>query len=180
MNEQERHNLFTELIARHESELYAYIFAIVRNWEDADDLFQSMCVILWRKFESFRPDTSFSSWARQTAKFEARKFLERKRSPTYASEELLDGLADIVIDGRSNQEECHLAALDRCRKKLSGADEELLELHYAENLSSSVIAGQLQRSQSSVCNSMNRIRGWLLECIKMELARQNHSWKESP
>ena len=54
MNEQERHNLFSELIARHQSEIYAYIFAIVRNWEDADDLFQSVCLVLWRKFESFR------------------------------------------------------------------------------------------------------------------------------
>ena len=75
MNEQERHNLFSELIARHQSQLYAYIFAIVRNWEDADDLFQSVCVVLWQKFESFRSDSNFFSWARQTAKFEVRKFL---------------------------------------------------------------------------------------------------------
>ena len=74
MNEQDRHNLFSELIARHQSELYAYIFAIVRNWEDADDLFQSVCLVLWRKFESFRPGSSFFSWARQTAKIEVRKF----------------------------------------------------------------------------------------------------------
>jgi RNA polymerase sigma-70 factor (ECF subfamily) len=70
MNEHERHNLFSELIARHQSELYAYIFAIVRSWENADDLFQSVCVVLWRKFETFQTDTSFFSWARQTAKFE--------------------------------------------------------------------------------------------------------------
>ena len=44
-------NLFSELISRHQSELYAYIFAIVRNWEDADDLFQSVSLVLWRKFE---------------------------------------------------------------------------------------------------------------------------------
>ena len=65
MNEQQRHDLFSELIARHQSELYAYIFAIVRNWDDADDLYQSTCLVLWRKFESFRPGTSFFSWARQ-------------------------------------------------------------------------------------------------------------------
>jgi DNA-directed RNA polymerase specialized sigma24 family protein len=55
MTDQNRHNLFSELIARYQSELYGYIFAVVRNWEDADDLFQSICVVLWRKFESFRP-----------------------------------------------------------------------------------------------------------------------------
>ena len=68
MNQQERQNLFAELITRHQSELYGYIYAVVRNWEDTDDLCQSVCLILWRKFESFRPDSSFFAWARQTAK----------------------------------------------------------------------------------------------------------------
>ena len=32
-----------------------------------------------------------------------------------------------------------------------------------------------------VCvESLNRIRRWLLECIQMELARQEHSGKELP
>lgn len=177
MNDQERHNLFSELIARHQSELYAYIFAIVRNWEDADDLFQSVCVVLWRKFDSFQSNSSFFCWARQTAQFEVRKFLTRKRLPDYAGEELLDELAETVIEVRSNKGEHHLAALERCREKLSRADEELLDLHYVDDLSSRQIADRLQRSQPSVCNSLNRIRCWLLECIRMELARQEHSGK---
>ena len=62
MNEQERHNLFSELLTRHQSELYGYIFAVVRNWEDADDLYQSVCLVLWSKFDSFRPGSSFFAW----------------------------------------------------------------------------------------------------------------------
>ena len=89
MNDQERHNLFSELIARHQSELYGYIFAIVRNWEDANDLFQSVCLVLWSKFASFRHGSSFFAWARQTAKLEVRKFLTRKQMPNYASERIV-------------------------------------------------------------------------------------------
>ena len=59
MNKQGHQNLFSELITRYQSELYGYIFAVVRNWEDADDLFQSVSLVLWRKFESFRPDSNF-------------------------------------------------------------------------------------------------------------------------
>jgi RNA polymerase sigma-70 factor (ECF subfamily) len=59
MNEQKRHDLFTQLITHHQSDLYAYIFAIVRDWEDASDLFQSVCLVLWRKFELFQPNSSF-------------------------------------------------------------------------------------------------------------------------
>ena len=178
MDDQERHVLFSELIARHQSELYAYIFAIVRNWEDADDLFQSVCVVLWRKFESFRPDSSFFSWARQTAKFEVRKFLTRNQATTYVSDKLLNALAETSLSAQRGGVELALAALRRCRQKLDAADEELLVLRYVEDLGSRQIADRLQRPQPSVCRSLKRIRRWLLECIQVEVARQERSGNE--
>lgn len=179
MNEQERHNLFSELITRHQSELYGYIFAVVRNWEDADDLYQSVCLVLWSKFESFRPGSSFFAWARQTAKIKVSNFLRHKQSPSYASERVLDTLAEIAIATQDDGAEPYLAALRRCKAKLGAADEEMLELHYVEDLGSRQIADRLRRPQPSVCRSLNRIRCWLLECVQMELARQEHSGGEA-
>lgn len=179
MNEQDRHNLFCELIARHHSELYAYIFAIVRNREDAGDLFQSVCLVLWRKFELFQLNTSFFSWARQTAKFVVRSFLRHKKKlSNCVSEELLDTLAETIAETQNDRAAPYLPALRRCKAKLSAADEELLVLRYANNLGSREIANRLERPQPSVCHSLTRIRQWLLECIRMELARQEHSGKE--
>ena len=179
MNEQDRHNLFSELIARHHSALYAYIFAIVRNREDAGDIFQSVCLVLWRKFETFQPGSSFFSWARQTAKLVVRSFLRHKKKlPSCVGEELLDAFAEIAFEAQDEASEAYLTALRRCRGKLGAADEELLELRYVEGLGSREIADRLQRPQPSVCRSLNRIRNWLLECVEMELARQEHSGKE--
>jgi RNA polymerase sigma-70 factor (ECF subfamily) len=175
MNKQERHDLFTQLITRHQSDLYGYIFAIVRDWENASDLFQSICLVLWRKFDSFQPGTSFISWARQTAKIEVRHFLSRKKPLSYVSEELLNVLAETDFNVQSDEPELYLAALRRCRAKLSAADEELLALRYVEDLSSSQIADRLQRPQSGVCNSLKRIRRLLLECIEPEVVRQERS-----
>jgi RNA polymerase sigma-70 factor, ECF subfamily len=178
MNQQHRHELFTQLITRHQSDLYAYIFAIVRDWEDASDLFQSVCLVLWRKFDSFQPHSSFFSWARQTAKLEVRHFLTRKRASSHVSEDLLNALAGTALDAQDDGSESYLAALRRCRAKLGAADEALLTLRYVENLSSSQIADRLQRPQPSVCNSLKRIRRWLLQCIQMEVARQEPSRSE--
>jgi RNA polymerase sigma-70 factor (ECF subfamily) len=175
MNEQDRHNLFSELIARYQSELYAYIFAIVRNWENTDDLFQSVCMILWAKFESFRPGSSFFSWARETAKIEVRSFLRRRQLPTHVSEQLLDALAETALDSQYDDVDLYLAALEHCREKLNTIDEELLELRYVDDLGSREIADRLGRPQQGVCHSLKRIRRWLLECVQGELARQEHS-----
>jgi RNA polymerase sigma-70 factor, ECF subfamily len=175
MNEQDRHNLFSELIACHQSELYAYIFAIVRNWEDTDDLYQTVCLILWAKFDSFRPGSSFFSWARQTAKLTVRKFLRCKPLRTYVSENLLDALAETTFDTECAKASPYMAALERCREKLAATDEDLLELRYVEDLGSRQIADRLRRPQQSVCQSLKRIRRWLLECVETELAQQEHS-----
>lgn len=178
MNEQDRNNLFSDLIARHQSELYGYIFAVVRNWEDADDLFQSVCLVLWRKFESFRPGTSFFAWARQTARIEVSKFLRQRQLPHSLSEKLLEDVAEPAIESQSGEAEPYLAALQRCKAKLSTPDEELLQLQYVEDLGSRQIADRLRRPQQSVCQSLKRIRRWLLECIQIELARQERSGED--
>jgi RNA polymerase sigma-70 factor, ECF subfamily len=172
MDEQDRRDLYSELITRHQSQLYAYIYAIVRNQENADDLFQSVCLVLWRKFELFQPGSSFFSWARQTAQREVRDFLKRRRRPSYVSEVLLDSLCETALTPHSDATDVYLDALRRCREKLSAADEELLALRYVENLGSRQIADRLQRPQQSVCNSLTRIRGWLLDCVTTQLARQ--------
>lgn len=173
MNKQEQHNLFSDLLSRHQSQLYAYIFAIVRNRDDAADLFQSVCLVLWRKFDVFQPGSSFFCWARLTAQRVVSDFLKRKKLPSYASEELLEALVETPLTVHSDATEVYLDALQRCKKKLSAADEELLGLRYAEELGSGQIAERLQRPQQSVCNSLSRIRRWLLECVTSELARRD-------
>jgi RNA polymerase sigma-70 factor (ECF subfamily) len=172
INNQASHDLFTQLIARHQSELYGYIFAAVRNWGDADDLFQSVCLVLWSKFDTFQPGSSFFAWARQTAKIKVGDFFRRRHLASYITEDLLDVLSD--IDVRDSDEELYLAALQRCRTKLTDTDEELLNLHYAGGLISREIANRLQRSHASVCHSLKRIRRWLFECIQRDIAQHEH------
>jgi RNA polymerase sigma-70 factor (ECF subfamily) len=175
MNNQELHSAFSELIAQHQRELYGYIFAIVRNWEDANDLFQSVCLVLWSKFPSFRQGTSFFSWARQTAKFEVRKYLARKHIPHHVSESLLDTLAEVDHVAQRHGIESGLSALRHCREKLNATDEELLRLRYVDGLSTIQIAERLQRLQPSISRSLNRIRRSLFECIEKELGEPRHS-----
>jgi RNA polymerase sigma-70 factor, ECF subfamily len=179
MNEQDRQNLFAELITHHQSELYGYIYAVVRNWEDTDDLFQSVCLVLWNKFESFRPGTSFFAWARQVAKIKISDFLrhKHKRLPSLIIEKLVDILAADPDDVGS---EAYLVALQHCRKRLPVEDEELLQLRYIEGLSIVEMADRLQRLRQSVSRSLNRVRRWLFECIELELAKPDTPSREVP
>lgn len=180
MHEQERQDLFAELITRHQSELYGYIYAVVRNWQDADDIYQCVCLVLWNKFDLFRPGSSFFAWARQTAKIEVSNFLRHKQSSKYLAEKLREVLAAITGDRQSVSTEVYLAALRHCREKLMPEEDELLELRYYKELNTVEIAAQLQRHQQSISRSLNRIRRLLFECIRIELAKSEHSSKSLP
>jgi RNA polymerase sigma-70 factor, ECF subfamily len=178
MNEQERHNLFAELTTRHQGDLYGYIYSVVRNWADTDDLYQSVCLVLWHKFDSFRPGSNFFAWARQTAKNKIGDFVRQKQSPTYVSCDLLDILAQGGAGPHDADAESYLVALQHCREKLTPEDDELLQLRYVEELTTAAIAERMQRLRQSVGRSLSRVRHWLLECIQMELARREHSSNE--
>jgi RNA polymerase sigma-70 factor, ECF subfamily len=106
------------------------------------------------------------------------KYLRQERLPTSLSEKLLEDIAEPAVESRDGDVEPYLAALRRCKTKLSTPDEELLELQYAEDLGSRQIADRLQRTQQSVCQSLKRIRRWLLECVQMELSRQDRSGED--
>jgi RNA polymerase sigma-70 factor (ECF subfamily) len=181
MNDQERHNLFAELVTTHQSQLYGYIFALVRNWEDAADLFQSVCVVLWKKFDSYEPGVSqFFPWARQTAVFEVRNFLRRKKSRQHLAEEMLDALTETPFDREDDATAGYLEALGRCKQKLPTTDVELLDFHYSNDLSAQQIADRLGRSRQSVCNSLLRIRRWLMDCIRLGMVREEQAWEDRP
>jgi RNA polymerase sigma-70 factor, ECF subfamily len=175
MNEQERHDLFVDLITRNESELYGYIYAVVRNYEDADDLCQSVCLFLWSKFDQFQPGTSFFAWARKVAQFRICDFLRHKKSLVHVNEDLINTLADGDLGPRDADSEVYLAALRRCREQIAAEDEELLQLRYDKDLDIVEIARRLGRLRQSVSRSLNRVRHSLLECIQTELARRQRS-----
>jgi RNA polymerase sigma-70 factor, ECF subfamily len=178
VNDQKRQSLFAELIVRHQSELFGYIYAVVRNWEDAKDLYQAVCLTLWDKFDLFQPGSNFFAWARQTARNKVGDFIRRQYSPTHIAVELMDNLAEGPANSRNDDAETYLNVLRSCREKLSAADDELLQLRYVEDFNTVEIADRLQRHQQSVSRSLNRIRRRLFECIQVELAKRKHSSEE--
>jgi RNA polymerase sigma-70 factor (ECF subfamily) len=179
MIEQERHKLFVELITRHQSELYGYIFAVVRNRDDAEDLYQSVGMILWQKFDLFRPNSNFIAWAGKTASLVVRNFVKRKRCSVSAGEDLSELLVETACESKSDTTDLYLAALDRCRSKLGADDEGLLNLRYVEDLNTRQIAERLGRVQASVCHSLARIRHGLFDCVSAELSHRKPTGRES-
>jgi RNA polymerase sigma-70 factor, ECF subfamily len=157
---------FVELLIQHQRMLYGYIFNLIPNAADSEDLLQDTNLTLWKKRREFQPESSFMAWACQTAFFKIKNFVKIKgRSRVFFNDSLLDKISEMQLE-RAEINTIHSTMLVFCLEKLSASSQELLKLCYDEDHSIKDIADQLGRPIGSVYSSLSQIRLKLWKCIK--------------
>jgi RNA polymerase sigma-70 factor (ECF subfamily) len=163
---------FSENLRRYQTQLFSFIYSLVRDFDDADDVFQQTSLVLWRKYDRFDPSKSFIAWACGVARLEASSFLRaRRRRRLHFSDEL----NVLLIDAHAALEHEHLEerrdALEGCLKKLQRRDQELLLACYGESACIPEVARSWDRSPQSIHNSLRRIRRAVFDCVRRTMAR---------
>ena len=70
----ESQEAFVRLIKGAQPVLLRYVMSLVGNRGDAEDVLQRASVTMWRRFETFDPDSDFIAWATTVAFYEVRNF----------------------------------------------------------------------------------------------------------
>src|SRR5436190_19336309 len=65
------------LLTRHQRQIFSYIYVLVPNRADAEDLLQETSVVICEKFHEFREGTDFVAWACQIAYWRDRCFADK-------------------------------------------------------------------------------------------------------
>lgn len=173
MSKPSRHDQFMDLLLRHQSQVFGYIFAAVQNLHDAEELYQETSLVLWRRFSDYQPGTDFARWACKTAKHKILHFQhDRRRSPIRFSDEVLANLADVQASKNSESPQYHQEVLAECMNDLPPADQHIVDLCYGGDDSIKDVAAKLQRSPQTLYNAVSRIRGVLFDCIRLKLTRE--------
>jgi RNA polymerase sigma-70 factor (ECF subfamily) len=164
---------FLRFVTRYQGQLYAYLYALLHNMPDSEDVLQNTIVVLWKKFDQFEPDSNFLHWAMRTAHYEALRFQRTmRRDRRFFSEALVTRLTEGPFgEVREDLSLCRTQALSGCMQKLTDRDRSLLQVCYHTGATISAIALERGRSVQSVCNSLRRIRQSLFECIERTLAK---------
>jgi RNA polymerase sigma-70 factor (ECF subfamily) len=162
---------FATLIRHHQTQLFGYIYSLVRDLDDADDLFQQTSLVLWDKFGQFDRSKSFINWACGVARYEVLNFLRsRSRNRLYFTDELNIALIEAHESVDQDRLEERRDALSGCMKKMRSRDIELLETCYGRSIGIQEVARTWGRSTHSIHNSLRRIRRTLFECVRRSLA----------
>lgn len=157
------------LWVRHQADVHRYVFSLLPNEADAQEVLQATCVALWRKVESIDFDRPFLPLAFRFAQLEVRKYREKNvRWASFASDDLIETMAtERVSDDdllRRRRE-----ALDGCLTKLASADRDLPDRYYAQWVAVPALATITGRSVHMVYKNLQRIRRQLLACVVGQL-----------
>jgi len=172
MAKPEQYETFVQLFARHVPGLRAFVRTMLPGWDDVEEVIQETSLVLWRKFPEFESGTNFSAWAFGIARYEVLKYRRNMaRDRLVLDEDLLDMLADESIQ-RSDRAEQERRSLALCIEALEPQQRDLVRACYSGKSIKSV-AGELERSPTSVYKSLNRVRGLLLKCIENHIAEED-------
>ena len=167
MSEDDRADLFIQLLAEHERRLAAYVMTFVSSESDADDILQETKMWLWRSFDQFEAGTNFGAWTRQAAFYRIQQFYRKRgtdRKRLVFSETCLEQLAE-AFEKDAEQRENRIERLSNCVAKLPPNHRQILSLRYGEELVVEEIAGRIDRTVAATYRVLSRIRLALRDCV---------------
>lgn len=163
---------FLRLFSVHQPQILAWIYSMLPDWNDAQDVLQETSIVLWKAFPEYQPNTNFQAWACKVAFHQILAFRKKqKRTPLPMGDQFLEAVASEVESlGHSLQDQ--LQALAGCIEKLRPRDADLLKRCYAPGANTKQVAADLQSPAGTVYKSLSRIRRRLYACIKRTLATE--------
>lgn len=163
---------FDTLLARHQKRVFAYIFNIVKNREQADDLFQETFVkaITTIKQGRYTENGKFSAWLTRIAHNLIIDFYRSEKSAGVVSTDETDSsllnrreysedtIEDLIIDQQISSD------VRRIMESLPESQREVLEMRFYRNMSFKEIA---DATNVSINTALGRMRYAILNMRKI-------------
>lgn len=157
------------LLGAHERSLFAYVYALTPNWQDAEEVMQEVRIRIWQEFEHYDATRPFGCWARAIAYYITLTHRKKKsRQREYFSERVLREVSDTyeTIADSSNDRR---SALLRCLEKLGTQKRNVVEDYYLSALPAQDIAKKFSMTPNGLRQWLFRIRKMLYECVERQL-----------
>lgn len=168
---------YRELFRRYEKKLFSYVYHMVKNREETEDLIQEVFVKTYRNIDKFDVDRKFSSWIYRIAHNETINFLKRKNKrqliswddvATTKDKLEMNSSEDFINDVWAHKEIS--AEVDEALKKLPEKYRKVLFLRYFSEYSYDKIALIIHKPINTVGTLINRAKKKLLDIVKKEEA----------
>ena len=164
--------VYQEIINRYQKKLFSYIYRLVRNREETEDLLQNVFLKVYRHCDDFDTKRKFSSWIYRIAHNEAVNFLKRRSKKIFISWEDITLSKDKMDAERGGEAPTDPWLAKEIKTEVRSAIEklpekykEVLELRYFSEKSYREISNILGKPVNTVGTIINRAKKKLLETM---------------
>jgi len=167
--ESDSRKVLLSLLLKHQRAIYAYIFALVPNEADAEDLLQESCLTIYEKFETFEEGTDFVLWANRIAYWKVRQARQKfARSKVLFDEKVMEAVSETAVAMEGEISARH-EALSLCLRKLNDRDRRMILARYEPGGSVEEAAQISKRTVVATYKALGRIRQLLRDCVTVGL-----------
>ncbi len=158
------------LMTQHQRRIFGYLYTLVPDRHDAEDLLQETSLVICEKFGEFTPGTDFVAWACQIAWWRVRASRQKfARSKVVFDDTVLEAVAHTATELAPEMSPRH-EALAGCLQKLHARDRELLMTRYEPGLGVEEAARRTGRSMDAAYKALARLRKLLFDCVNNQLS----------
>lgn len=167
------HDILVRALLTERIKVIAFVRAIVRKRELAEDVFQDVCVIALEKREQIHDAQHLAAWLRTTARLRAMNVLRKQKNR-------LEPLDDAVLDSMESHWRQHdptagsamSEALQKCLEQLAEKARQVIHSRYTQGLSVAELADRSNRTVNSMYVAISRIHATLSDCVFRRLAAE--------
>jgi RNA polymerase sigma factor (sigma-70 family) len=171
---------YDALLQRYRERIYATVYHMTANHEDANDLVQETFIKAYQALKTFKGTASFYTWLYRIAVNKTINFLKQRRTRTQLSLNDLDLNAEhdpdlvALISDKTPRREAALAELQEklnaAMQKLSESHRLVVTLHDVQGLSHEEIADIMDCNVGTVRSRLfyarQQLQGWLSDYLK--------------
>src|SRR5206468_2818616 len=160
-----RQGQVARLLMQHRTALYGYIFACVRNHDDAEDILQNVCVAVTESIDQLRDETRFLTWAREIARRRVLAHRRQAKRERPLDPEVVQRLCEAASRVETEEPaDVQRAALLKCLESLPGESRRLIAMRYDGSAADArELAARFGRTVQSVYAQIKRIKSALRE-----------------
>jgi RNA polymerase sigma-70 factor (ECF subfamily) len=166
----ERSKQLMMLMTQNQRRIFGYIYTLVPDRHDAEDILQETSLVICEKFDQFAQGTDFVAWACQIAYWEVRRARQKfARSKVVFDQAAVDAIAHTAAE-MAAEVSLRREALGTCLGKLHPRDRELVLTRYEPGCGVEEAARRSGRSLEAAYKALGRIRKLLLDCVTTRLS----------
>jgi RNA polymerase sigma-70 factor (ECF subfamily) len=172
-NNDARPHEYLRLLAQYDLRLRGFVFTLVPNWADAEDIVQEVKLRLWEQFDDYDPTKDFWAWTCAIARYQVLTHREKQsRRRQVISLETLNLIADDFV-AISEAIEGRQQALADCFAKLPEPKRTLLMSYYSGKETMRELAARLGQTFYATRHTIVRTRIALRKCVENALRQED-------